>query len=163
MHTHTHPDINPNPSPSVQLTLQGWGWQIFLSACFLLLLPTHIYICSVSSKEPHHLLLLPPLLPSLLLSFSLSLLNEREIKAFRSFNRPFHSPSVANSSFRRRDHLRLIAFHPLLVRSFGGLARGVSLFFLSPPPPPPFFELFKRPCQEVACGHPQMSSRLGRP
>ncbi|KAI0252012.1 hypothetical protein BJV78DRAFT_1153991 [Lactifluus subvellereus] len=39
----------------------------------------------------------------------------------------FHSPSVANSSFRRRDHLRLIAFHPLLVRSFGGLARGSYL------------------------------------
>jgi hypothetical protein len=26
-----------------------------------------------------------------------------------------------------------------------------------------FFELIKRPYQAVACGHPQMSSRLGRP
>ena len=43
---------------------------------------------------------------------------------------------VANSSSRWRDHLRLIAFHPLLVRSLGGLARGVchynsSILFIS--------------------------------
>jgi len=35
--------------------------------------------------------------------------------------------AVLNSSFRWRDHLRLIAFHPLLVRSFGGLARGACI------------------------------------
>jgi hypothetical protein len=89
-----------------------------------------------------------------------------------------------NSSFRWRDHLRLIAFHPLLVRSFGGLARGaLSIFFMClfqmavmhchlrlvldavvrPTQEHSFFELIQRPYQAVACGHPQMSSQLGRP
>ena len=94
--------------------------------------------------------------------------------------------AVLNSSFRWRDHLRLIAFHPLLVRSFGGLARGACivivvhiLLFISngchalshlvldaavqPTQEHSFFELIKRPYQAVACGHPQMSSQLGRP
>jgi hypothetical protein len=37
--------------------------------------------------------------------------------------------AALNSSFRWRDHLRLIAFHPLLVRSFGGLARGACNYY----------------------------------
>ena len=34
---------------------------------------------------------------------------------------------------------------------------------VQPPQEHSFFELIKRPYQAVACGHPQMSSRLGRP
>ena len=90
--------------------------------------------------------------------------------------------AFANSSVKLRDHLRLIAFHPLLVGSYGGLGRGVchlSSFFVhfgwasgipmilnvsfNPTQGHSFFELIKRPYQAVACGQPQMSSRLGRP
>ena len=104
-----------------------------------------------------------------------------------TFFGPMTPLAVLNSSFRWRDHLRLIAFHPLLVRSFGGLARGACIVIVvhilcvhisngchvlshlvldavvQPTQEHSFFELIKRPYQAVACGHPQMSSQLGRP